>query len=388
MKYHSFILLLLVLGACGDNAKEAAPEGGPEENDEELIHLTSAQVEQAKLAYGGFTQKNMPDELAVSGELTVHPEHVAQVTAFSDGVITELRVVLNQQVKKGQVVAVMRKPDLLDMQQAFLENKDQLVFLQAEHDRYRSLRDADATATRNYQKAAAELQAALTTSQVLAAKLRQHQIDPDKLAPGNLSTQLVLTAPVNGMVTAIVSNVGAAVQPGTPVCEVTDLGQLHADLWVFEKDLSKVKTGQKVNLFFSGENARTCPATIYSLDKVLDPERRALRAHARLGDCSMGQAHLVSGAFLDARIAVTETTISDCLPEAAIVQEMDGHFIFLLEKEEDDGRYFKKIEVETGGTFDGCVSVRPLSPLPTGAKIVVQGAYYVSAQGTGIEVEE
>ncbi len=397
MKNTIFLFLIsLTLWACGD-AGHTHDENGGHSHDhtytapatvDGLALLTPEQMKQAGVGYGGFIKKQISEELQVNAELVVHHEHTADVSAFSDGIITSLKTTLNATVRKGQVLATVRKPDLLDMQQQFLENKDQLVFLQAEFDRYKSLKDADATALKNFQKADADLRAAKTSGQVLAAKLRQYQIDPDKLSADNLSTQLSLVAPVNGVVTAIYSNVGAAVLPGTPVCEVTDLSQLHADLWVFEKDILKVKNSQQVSLSFSSDPSKTYPATIYSIDKVLNPEKRAVRVHARLEGNPAGQVNFVNGAFLEARIATLDAGETNALPEEAVVREGDEDFIFILEKESAEGSFFKKMKVTRGGATDGYVAVQPAESLPEAAKIVVKGAYYVSAQGAGIEVEE
>ncbi len=390
MKNILFSLLILAAISCGKNEPTVTekPEAEVVHTSGDFIHLSPGQVEQAKLEFGGFTKKNLLETLKVNAELVVHTEHTADVTAFSDGILSDLRTTLNATVRKGQVLATMRKPDLLDMQQQFLENKDQMQFLQAEFDRYKSLKDADATASKNFTKAEADLRAAKTTGQLLAAKLRQYQINPDKLTAANLSTELVLVSPVNGIVTSIKTNVGAAVQPGTVVCEVTDLSQLHADLWVFEKDILKVKNGQRVSLVFPAEPSKTYPATVYSMDKVLDPAKRAIRAHARLDGSIAKQQNFVNGAFLEARIATNGEGGGTALPEAAVVREGEEDFIYLLEKEDAGGSFFKKIKVVKGGVADGYVAVTPYATLPEGAKIVLKGAYYVSAQGAGVAVEE
>ncbi len=390
MKNTFFILIIFAAFSCGkyEPTTTEKPEAEAIHTSGDLIHLTPDQAKQAGLAFGGFEQKNIAEGLRVNAELVVHPEHIAQVTAFSDGSIAELKTSLNATVSKGQVLAVIRKPDLLDLQQQFLENKDRLVFLKSEFDRYKSLKEADATASKNFQKAESDLRAAETTAAVLAAKLRQHQINPERLTAQNLSTQLTLVSPVSGIVTAIRSNVGAAVQPGTTVCEVTDLSQLHADLWVFEKDILKVKIGQRVSLSFPADPTRGYPATIYSLDKVLDPTKRAIRAHAKLDAGAGGQSNFVNGAFLEASIATTGGGAGNALPEAAVVREGKDDFIYILEKENADGSFFKKIKVIKGGEADGFVVVTPSKALPEGVKIVLKGAYYVSAQGAGVAEEE
>ena len=390
-----FLSILSLLWSCGD--ANHSHEAGADHNHDHtytapqgvdgLAHLSPEQMKLAGIEYTVMTKRNISEDLRGNAQLVVHQEHTAAVTAFSDGILSDLRTTLNANVRKGQVLATVRKPDLLDMQQQFLENKDQMQFLQAEFDRYKSLKDADATASKNFQKADADLRAAKTTAAVLAAKLRQFQINPDKLTASNLSTSLTLVAPVSGIVTAIHTNVGAAVQPGTPVCEVMDMSQLHADLWVYEKDILKVKNGQQVQLVFPANASKTYPAVIYSMDKTLDTEKRAVRVHAKLVGNPAAKSNFVNGAFLEASIATGDTG-GHALPEAAVVQEGEEDFIFILEKENAEGSFFKKIKVQKGSTADGFVAVTHVEALPEGAKIVLKGAYYVSAQGAGVAVEE
>ncbi len=391
-----FLIILTAFWSCGEAGH--SHEAGADNNHDHtytapqgvdgLAHLSPEQVKLAGIEYAVLAKKNISEDLRVNAQLVVHQEHTAEVTAFSDGILADLRATLNATVRKGQVLATVRKPDLLDMQQQFLENKDRLVFLQSEFDRYKLLKDADATALKNFQKADADLRTAKTTAAVLAAKLRQYQINPDKLTAANLTTQLTLTSPVNGIVTAIHSNVGAAVQPGTLICEVMDMSQLHADLWVYEKDILKVKNGQLVQLVFPADASKIYPAVIYSLDKTLDPEKRAVRVHAKLQGSPAAQTNFVNGAFLEAHIATSDMGSSDALPEVAVVQEGEDDFIYYLEKESTEGHFFKKIKVQKGGSANGFVSVTLLEALPEGAKIVSKGAYYVSAQGAGVAVEE
>src|SRR5690606_6559353 len=100
-------------------------------------------------------------------------------------------------VRKGDVLAVLRKPDLVDLQQQFLENRDRLAFLQTERDRYAALKTDNATAAKNLQKAEADLRAATTTGQLLAAKLRLYGLEPEQLPPANVRAELQIVAPLN-----------------------------------------------------------------------------------------------------------------------------------------------------------------------------------------------
>jgi RND family efflux transporter MFP subunit len=395
MKYAIFIFIAgLSLQACrqqddkvaADAASQSAADAAADNAAlaEDIISLTAAQVKLANLSYiSAEDQAQGGGAIRVSAELAVHPEDIAVVSAAFDGVITELKARLNDPVRKGQVIAVVRKTDLLDLQQRYLEHKDQLVFIQAEYDRYRALRDADATATKNLQRAEAELRAAQTTAAALGAKLRQYQINPDQLDAGSLKTQLNLTAPADGVITAFYTGLGTAVQPGTPICQITDLNKLHADLWLFEKDLPRVRTGQRVTLNLPANPNATFTAVIYSIDKALDPEKRALRAHARL-EGGVNQPGWVNGAFIEAQIQLGEQLAGLSLPAEAVVREGLQDYIFVKEKEMNGLLYFRKIAVRKRGETDGQAIIEPVT-LPPNAHIVSQGAYYVSAR---VEAEE
>jgi cobalt-zinc-cadmium efflux system membrane fusion protein len=260
------------------------------------------------------------------------------------------------------------------------------VYLQAEFDRYRSLRDADATAGKNYTRAESELRQARTLDQVLSAKLKQYQIDPATLSADNLQTAIALRAPISGTVTQVMAGAGTAMAAGSALCEISDFSQLHPVVYVFEKDLSKVKEGQKVSVRFPSEPTVTHAARVYDIERTLDPARKSVRVHARFERSAPD--HAVAGAFLDARLILSGDTPSNALPSDAVMREQDEHFIFILENENAEGATFKKVPVNTGGSDATHVAVTPKEALPAGAKIVIKGAYYVSAQGAGIEVEE
>ncbi len=110
---------------------------------------------------------------------------------------------------------------------------------------------------------------------MLAAKLRQYQINPDRLDADHLKTELPLTAPVSGVVTRIHASAGTALTPGTPVCEIVDFSYLHPVIYVFEKDISRVQKGQKVLLNFPGDPSKAFPAKVYNIERTVDADRKA-----------------------------------------------------------------------------------------------------------------
>ena len=328
----------------------------------------------------------MQEYIPAGAELFLSKEHTASVSSFTEGIVSELRVSLNQAVRKGDVIAVLSKPALLDMQQEYLESKDRLVFLKAEYERYKALASENATAAKNFQKAEMELRQAETASALQAAKLRQYQVDPQAVRADNLKTSILLRAPIGGRVTKLHTGTGASLAPGMSVCEIADFSQVRPVVYIFEKDIARVKPGARVLLHFASDPSRTFSATITGIDGALDMERKALRAFARF-DKAPGSG-LVAGAYMEARIAPDEGSEKAVLPIDSVVREGDGEYIFILQREETGGYVFHKAAVRTGARDGGFVAVFPLETLPAEAKIVLKGAYYVSAQGSDLAAED
>lgn len=391
-QYISFSALILLGVACGkktESTGETAESTTTVEMNSSEILLNTQQLAQAGIETGTFSMRPLDAYLDVNSELVLGKENTALVSAFTDGIISELRVRNNSTVAKGGIIAVLRKPELLDLQQQFLENKDRLVFLEAEYQRYKALKESDATATKNFQKAESEWRTAQTTSKLLAAKLKQYQIDPKQLTADNLRTELLIPSPVAGLVTRVDASLGQALSMGDPICEVSNLAYLHPVLYVYEKDLNRVKAGQKVELRFPDDGEQVFSAHIDYLERSVDTERKTVRVHARFDKPgTSSNAQMAKGSFFNARIDLAKEGLLPALPEDAVIQEKEGYFIFYQDKKDAQGTIFHKVLVKRGAAGGGYVAVEPQESLPANAAIVLKGAYYVSAQGAGLSAEE
>ncbi|MBX2926393.1 MAG: efflux RND transporter periplasmic adaptor subunit [Saprospiraceae bacterium] len=384
------ILLSLLLSFAGCRQKDVEPAAAQDSHthhhDEEgHILLTKAQYDQAGIQTGGFSSRLVQEYTTASAELFLGKEHTAAVSAFTEGIVSELKVSLNQSVRKGDIIAVLHKPDLLNLQQEYLEQKALLPFLRAEFERYKALASDNATASKNFQKAEAELRQAETSLAIQAAKLKQLQMAPEQVSADNLKTTLLLKAPISGRITAIYENVGAMLTPGATLCDIADYSKIQPVVYVFEKDIFRVKPGAKVLLHFPAAPERTYSAVIYSMEGSVDQERKALRAFARFENAPTD--NLIEGAFMEARIAPAAGSETAVLPVSAVVREGDGEYIFVLEGMEEGGYVFRKVAAKTGATADGFVAVSAAEALPADARIVVKGAYYVSAQSAELDHE-
>lgn len=383
MKYIliSLASLFFLLPSCKNKTGESTT--GESKHMEGLIHLNADQIKRAEIVWSPLEQKAINAELSLTGEMRIQPENRAVVSASADGFIFGLNVKLNQVVRRGDLVASLRMYNLVDMQKEYLENRDRMTFLKTEYDRYDALRESNATANKNFLKAAADLRSAETTVQVLAAKLNLYGIDAEHLTAEKVRSELRIYAPLTGMVTAIHLSNGSAVQAGAAICDIADFSALNADLFVYEEDILRVKTGQKVSISFPNAADKILQATVFSIDRVLDSTKNALRAHARIKD-TQGLT-LIEGTYFDAKLALETAVPMPVLPTEAIVREGLDEYILLLDHEQNGDAFFKPVKVKVQGSENGLTAFSTETPLPAESRLVRKGAYFVWSQS---KVEE
>jgi cobalt-zinc-cadmium efflux system membrane fusion protein len=169
-------------------------------------------------------------------------------------------------------------------------------------------------------------------------------------------------------------------------------------LLVYEKDLQKVKVGQKVRFVLTNQDNLEIIGKIFSIGKAFENETKSVAVHA---DISNENQQLISGMYVNALIDVGTSTV-DALPLDAIIKAEGREFIFILEgvheeavdeaehehKEgeiHEDGEkkekkyHFQRIEVKTGTAQLGFVQATPLQEIAPDAKIVLKGAYYIQS---------
>ena len=382
MKY---LPLLLLLTACGNKAEKAADQpAAPPPRAPDEVYLNTAQVQAAGIALGTFTRRDLGTEVQATGQIDVPPSHRVSVTAIMGGYVERLPVLPGQFVRRGSVLATLRSPEYLKLQQDYLQSKARIVFLQQETSRQQILNDEDVGARRKLQQATSELHTEQAAAGSLAAQLRLIGLNPATITAGSIRPNVPLQAPIGGYVKAVLVNPGQFVNPQDVLVELVDRSDLHLELKVFERDIAKVKVGQDI-LFTvpaQGAGTRPLPATIFLVGKAFDDDGRTVSVHAHLPDTGPDAARaatLLPGQYVSARI-ITGRTPQRTLPEDALVPGGEVSYAFYQVKADAKGRTYHRFSLRPGATDQGQVAVRLLDKLTDTTHLVVKGAYFLDAE--------
>lgn len=396
MKYSIYIIctLMALFSSCKD--KTTATEVAHDHNEEEMIvELSEAQYKTAAIALDKVAMKNLSASIQVSGMLDIPPQNLVSVSALMGGFIKSTDLLQGMKVHKGQVIASIQNPDFIQIQQDFLDNQSKLKFAEQEYKRQEELAKENVAAQKTMQQSLAEYQSLKATHSGLLEKLSILGITPASLEQGNIRSTVNIVAPISGYVTTVNVNIGKFVNPQDVICEIVDPEHMHVELTVFEKDLSKIKIGQKIRFVLINESDKERTAKVYLINHKIS-EDRTVRIHAHM---DKEDASLIPFMYLKAYIETGAQALT-ALPDEAIVSSGGKYYIFKDAKghaeptggdlkHHEEAYSFQAIEVGKGISQNGYTEVS----LPEGfdlqnTEIVTKGAYALLSKMNNSEEEE
>jgi cobalt-zinc-cadmium efflux system membrane fusion protein len=306
----------------------------------------------------------------VNGHLDVPPQNLVSISAPYGGFLKYTTMLQGKKVKAGEIVATMENTEYIQIQQDYLDLSSQAVLAKADLERQETLAKENVNAQKTLQQAKATYESISARTAGLKAKLKLINIDPAKLQAGkDLGSTINLYAPINGYVTEINVNIGKYVSPTDVILKIVDSEHLHAELIVFEKDVLKLKIGQKVRFILANETSPRL-ATIYLVGREITADR-TVRVHCHLDE---EDPNLLPGMFLSADVE-TGTEQASVLPSKAVVEYEGQKYIFVAGSRNTNGtQVFEMITVTTGVEQNGFVEVN-FPGMSENSLIAVDGAF-------------
>lgn len=378
-----FLCLSLVIAACGSKEnKEGGHDhdhGEHEEEHADEVHLSQQQFTSLKMKVDTLKVRNMGEFVEANGQLEVPPQNEATVTALFGANIQTIKVIEGDKVKKGQVLAYLSHPDLIDIQTEYSSNWNQLQYLSSDYERQKKLYDEKVGSGKEFQKIKSEYLGMKSKVRGSEAQLEMMGLNTEKIRQGEVFSNIAVKSPIDGNIKSVEIKIGQYVQPQTDMFEIVNIEHIHLDLMVFEKDMHKVKEGQNIRFSIPSNPNEELTAKIYSVGKSFEQNPKAVHIHAEIEN---KKGYLIPGMYINAQIE-TSNAESIAVPESAVVKEGDKFFIFTAEKEKGSDIKewgFKPIEVSVGTQDRGWIEIKLLSPLKSNVQIAWNNAYYLMAE--------
>ncbi|MAU14453.1 MAG: efflux transporter periplasmic adaptor subunit [Muricauda sp.] len=352
-------------------------EEGSEEGD--AVHLSELKFNSLGIKVGVLPTRPLSGVVKANGQLEVPPQYEATVTAILGGNVNSIKVIEGDKVRKGQTLAYLSHPDLAQIQTNYIKTYNRMQFLEKEYERQKRLYEEKVGSGKIFQQTESDYQSIKAEVKGYESQLRQLNISASKIRNGEIYEYVPVTSPIAGYIEKVKVQMGQYVASQTPMFEIVDNEHIHADLMVFEKDIHKVKKGQKISFTLESVPNSNLTGEIYSVGKQFEQNPKAVHIHAEI---DKKEEFLIPGMYINGKIRTGEAPVT-ALPEDAIIEEGGKPFIFIAQKHLEDGNVeweLKPLEVRTGITEDGWVEIKLLEPLPEDAQVVFNNAYYLISE--------
>lgn len=364
----SFLAASILFTGCG-NKPETPAEAREATVTEDLVTLTDKQMANTRLQTGAIARQSISGTLKVSGQVDVPPQNLVSVSIPLGGYLKSTAMMPGTHVKKGQLLAVMEDPQYIQLQQDYLTARNRLGYAEKEYDRQRELNRNKAASDKVMQQAESEYRNLSVESKALAAKLSLLGIRAEQLTENNISRTINIHSPITGYVSKVNVNIGKYVTPSDVIFELVNPEDIHLNLTVYEKDLSKLAIGQPAVAYTNARPDQRYETEIILISHSLNENRSAeVHCHFLKYDKT-----LVPGMYMNVEVKLGDME-ENVLPDAAIVNFEGKDYVFTQEA----ARSFRIIPVEKGQTSDGMTVVT--APDLTGKQIVTEGAYTLLMQ--------
>jgi len=363
VRFSAFITIAVgLLAACSSNEKRRSEPGALVAG----VQTEITQLETAPLLYRAVG--------------TVRSANTAILAAQLAGTVREMHVKPGDQVRRGQLLAVLDDRGAqaqvqgaeagvneavqgeAEIDQALKAATADRQFAEATFKRYKNLLAKNSLSRQEYDGAEARYQAALANERALEAKKqqimsKQQQARSQQDAAETYLSYSRIVSPLDGIVTAKSVDVGTVVMPGTQVLTVEDTGRYRLEASLPEEYLAHVRPGDKVGV---GIGQRQLDGRIAEVVPTADTTSHTFLVKVDLpANCPCR-----SGEYGEASFPNGETK-SLAVPISAVIEHGELQGVFVIGS---DGSVEYRL-VKTGKTFGNRVEI--LSGLAAGEKVAV-----------------
>jgi cobalt-zinc-cadmium efflux system membrane fusion protein len=380
-----FMTAVLVWGtACTSQSPSGSAGKGPEaqkehagedgHSEEKAIRLTEAQRKEFGIELATAGSGPLKVQVELPGEIVPNADRLAHVVPRVPGVVREVRKVLGDRVRKGEILLVLDSKELADNKAAFLSAREKLDLAQSNYDREEDLWKKKISPTQDYLQAKQALTEARIDLRSAEQKLHALGFSDAYLAqlpsqPDVSYIRYEVIAPFDGVIIEKHVALGEAKKEEAEMFLIADLRSVWVNLGVYQKDIPLVRAGQPV-VISAGHGIPEMAGRISYIGPLVGEQTRTATARVVLPNRG-GQ--LRPGLFVTGRVTLSTVPVPILVPKTAL-QTMDEKTVVFVKDE--DGFEPRPVTV---GRSDG-THVEVTSGLTPGQKFVSAGAFTLKAQ--------
>jgi len=372
-------------GRIPDSARAAAPAVpqpmSPAANREPatlpdvVVPLTKEAGERAGIELTKVTTQSVSESLRLPGVVEPNAYRQVSVTPLVSGRVVGVSAQLGAPVRRGQSLAQVYSPEVAEARTKYVSAKAMLDAHDRELQRTQKLVEIGAASRQELERIHAEHAAQIAEVESARSRLQLLGAAVDGSAPSQTqqSATTSVPAPIDGIVTERIANVGLNVDPTRKLFTVVDLSSVWIVADVYERDLQRVWEGARATVTTTAYPDHALEGRVSFIDPQLNTTTRTAKIRIEVAN---PRGDLRLGMYADVAIVSPGTTSALSVPKDAIQNVRDRQFVYVASA--DDSTRFVEREVRLGRAVDDRVEV--LAGLSAGDSVVSKGSFFVRAE--------
>lgn len=277
--------------------------------------------------------EDIPSLIEVTGFVEPDKDGIVKISPRVQGVIQSINVNVGDRVGVGEVLAVVKAPDITDIYAqkisltAQLANAERLYKLKEELYSIGAIPKSEVMdAETNYKVLKAQLQGLEEKLKLLGGK-------------GGISE---VRSPVSGIVYQIKAHVGDSVDTSTEILSIARPLRVLISALVQDKDASKIRVGDRVEFSISTFPGKKYTGKVKYVSDVVDPETRTVKVYIAPDNVEDFRINM----FFNVRIYMGKAKYA-VIPESAILYKDGKFYVYVLENNKPilkEVSFIKKLE--------------------------------------------
>jgi len=163
------------------------------------------------------------------------------------------------------------------------------------------------------------------------------QIDASR--PGMQYKMKDIKAPISGTIVRVASEEGSMVSPSVPLAYVEDLKDLNIKANIIEKYISKIKTGEKVEVTFDAYQDKIFKGTVTDVDPTVNSQTRSLGITIEFEDPNK---EILPGMYANNRIITSTIETALLIPSTAVFAKENQFYVYVVNDNKVSKRTIEK----------------------------------------------
>jgi len=355
----------------------AQPAAAPADEGDDEILIAPDVLSRAGFKTTIVGAADLGAAVTVPGTVMPNAYREVKVTPIAGGIVTKVNAELGARVQRGAPLAILFSAELADAQTRYLSMR---AMLEADHkklERTQRLVEIGAASRQELEEVTAvhaghETEVAAAGQRLLLLGLTRERLD-NLNDPGQVVSQVVVPAPMDGIVTTRSANPGQVVAMGTEMFVVTDLSEVWLVGDLYEQDFPSVRVGSAATVTATAYPGLVVRGRVSYIDPRVDPQTRTAKVRV---EAPNPDGRLRLGMYVNMALRGAAAQRQIVVPRAAVQSVGEQHVVF-IPIAGDEGKFLRR-KVRLGAASGDVYAV--LDGLRAGDTVVTEGSFLLRAE--------